>query len=137
MNKREFLASTLALAGSELALGNASAAPAMQGSSAGLGGRLPPVDDGHGLARWQRYVGQSFTVDSGEASSRVNLEAVDVHALSSAQVEQFSLRFAMKSSRALPSGTYSVRHDSGQRFALTLDASPDQTGYQAHFSLLV
>lgn len=140
MKKREFLVGALAVAGAELPILSAQAATVS--ASANPSRRLPPVDMQHSLDRWQRYVGQSFIVAGADQSHRVTLERVDVPApaphAAQGPIEQFSLLFSSGEAVGLPTGTHELRHHTGQRVSLYLDASSinGASAYRAHFSLI-
>ena len=138
MNKREFLVGAVALATVDLPALAAEHSSSL--AQPGVSRRLPPLDEQHSLARWQRYVGESFTLDvPGAPSQTLLLRRIDVDSRMQSQVEQFSVLFEAAAPIQTATQLCTLRHASGQRLALNLDAVRTDAGphgYRAHFSLM-
>ena len=138
MNKREFVLGACATAASGAALACPAAAPTQVGQSGLRLKRLPDLATDMHSSAWQSYLGDHFTVGSLPMTLR-EIKLSDGAAANQA-LEQFTLVFSADAAAALPTGTQTLRHGSGQRVPLYLDAVPAaeglQASYFAHFSLL-
>lgn len=143
MNKREFVWSGCAtLAGLAGGASAAAIGEAAGSTSAAAGMRRPRLPDLATDARssaWQAYTGHTFRVPAAGTDVELRLDNV-VACACQPGFEQFSLGFAAASGAVLPTGTYVLRHATGQRIRVyleTLKGSVEApTRFRADFNLI-
>lgn len=127
MNKRGFL----------LGAASAVAAPQALAGAAPAAGGLPLLANGPGLAEWQAYVGQQFTLTDGQRHWAVTLDRADALATAAqtVQTEQFVLAFGNPGPGQIPAGMHALRHANGQGTLIHLAGRGGQA-MRAEFNLL-
>lgn len=141
MNKREFVVGgCAALAGSA-----ARAAPSRQlatgaGTVPGLRRRrMPDLATESGRATWQPYIGHRFQVDASGTAVTLVLGSINL-CDASAGFDQFSLSLETVTGPRLPTGSYRLRHASGQEVLVYLEtvdfAGRARASYRADFNLM-
>lgn len=131
MNKRDFVIGACAIAGT--------AAPALASSgpqTAVHRRRLPPLETSARLARWKRYVGLAFELDTAEGRVSLRLDRIEEALVDSPGIEQFTLVFTGVDGSSVPAGMHRLSHASGQCLAVYLEPSSGAAVGRAHFSLL-
>jgi hypothetical protein len=140
MNKRDFI-----VAGGGAAVCAAVATPALAAAPPREARRRrpPSLEGAARQATWQRYIGEDFAVEAGAAAgASVRLLRVEAATHPRPGLEQFTLIFgppAQSGPLALETGTWRLRHATGQRVAIYLDAptaAAPAGALRAHFSLL-
>jgi hypothetical protein len=140
MNKREFVAGSMAAVVATPALARSADAPAGPGALRHLltrTQRLPDLVEQAGADAFEAYVGERFDVVGGIGIGEQLVVATVERVARCKVTDQFTVAFAPSSAGATLSSSDGVRllvHATGQRVALLLERSRE--GYEARFNLL-
>jgi hypothetical protein len=140
MNKREFVAGSMAAVVAAPTLARSADAPAGPGALRGLltrTQRLPDLAEQAGADAFEAYVGERFDVVSGVGIGEQLVVATVVRVARCKSTDQFTVAFAPSTAGTALSSSDGVRllaHSTGQRLALLLERSSE--GYEARFNLL-
>ncbi|MEO5690276.1 MAG: hypothetical protein ABIR54_23195 [Burkholderiaceae bacterium] len=140
MNKREFVAGSMAAAVAAPTLARSTDAAAAPGALRNLltrTQRLPDLAEQAGADAFEAYIGERFDVVGGIGIGEQLVVATVERVARCKATEQFTVAFAPSSAGAALSSHDGVRllvHATGQRVALLLERSRE--GYAARFNLL-
>ena len=140
MNKREFVAGSLAAVVAAPTRAQSSTGEAERAALSGLLSRtqrLPDLVERPGADAFEAYIGERFAVVGGVGTGEQLVVATVERVARCAATEQFTVSFAPAVPGSAPAAADGIRllmHATGQRLALHLERG--RAGYDARFNLL-
>jgi len=141
MNKRDFVAGSLAAVVATPTRAQSSTGDAERATLTGLLSRtqrLPDLVERPGADAFEAYVGERFAVIGGAGTGEQLVVAAVVRVTRCRATEQFTVSFAPAVPGRAPAAADGIRllmHATGQRLALHLERG--RAGYDARFNLLI